>query len=255
MVEVFDKEKVISFLKEDEIANLNIIGAIKNIGMGIFNNPLDRLRMYVDNEDNPNGVVVQEHQYWFYVYARNDAFIYHIKKTFFSKLSSYGFDAVDKRVYDILLEDNHMAWDEVCSLLYLDPNEFEPVEPTIDLTDGHESDARLIDDHYTYKEEGSYDFIRDNLKNRPSSVYRVDGQPVAWVLLHRDNSMGIMYTQKAYRGQNIAYELSMDIIQKVIKKGDIPFIHIGLGNEASFALAKKCGFKRYKEIYWFGVKN
>ncbi len=83
----------------------------------------------------------------------------------------------------------------------------------------------------------------------------MNGEAVAWVLLHRDNSMGIMYTKKEFRGKNIAYQLSTDIIKKVIAKGQIPFIHIGTENTASFKLASKCGFIRCKEIYWFGVKR
>lgn len=255
MIEVFNKEKIIQFLRaEDEIANLNMIGAIENVDGTLFNDPEDRLRIFVDDEENPNGVVVQEHSYWYYVYARNDEFIYYIKEHFFKDKKEYGFDAVDKKVYDILLEGREMDWDEVCELLYIDPKAFVPYENQLVLTDGLSSDAKIIDDHYTFKDEYSYKFIQDNLKNRPSSIYRVDDEPVAWVLLHRDNSMGIMYTKKEYRGKNIAYELSMDIIKKVIALGQIPFIHIGIENEPSFRLAKKCGFKKYKTIYWFGIK-
>ena len=256
MIEVFNKEKIIEFLRnEDEIANLNMIGAIENIGQGIFGNPEDRLRMYVDDRNHPNGVIVQEHQYWHYVYAKNETFIHYIKESYFAHLKEYGFDAVDKLVYDILLEGETMDWHEVCTLLYLNPSEFVSNDNEIELTDGTVDDARLIDDMYTYKEEGSYEFIYDNLKHRPSSVYRVDGKAVAWVLLHRDNSMGIMYTKKEFRGKNIAYQLSTDIIKKVIAKDQTPFIHIGTENTASFKLASKCGFKRYKEIYWFGIKR
>ena len=164
MIEVFNKEKIIEFLRdEDEIANLNMIGAIENIDGSIFNNPEDRLRIFVDDEDNPNGVVVQEYSYWFYVYAKNDGFIYYIKEHFFRDKKTYGFDAVDKRVYDILLEGREMDWDEVCELLYMDPKDFVPYDNQIELTDGLPSDARIIDDHYTFKDEISYDFILDNL--------------------------------------------------------------------------------------------
>jgi predicted GNAT family acetyltransferase len=96
-------------------------------------------------------------------------------------------------------------------------------------------------------------YIKDNLINRPSSFYRVDNEPVAWVMLHRDNSVGIMYTKEAYRGKGLAYQLSMDILDQVISSNNIPFIHINIGNDASYNLAAKCGFKRYKEVFWFGI--
>lgn len=256
MIEVFDKKQMIEFLRtEDEIANLNMIGAIENIKGDIFNNPKDQLRMFVDNIEAPNGAIVQEYSYWYYVYAKNEAFIYYIKEHFFKDKLSYGFDAVDRRVYDILKEGETLEWEEICELLYVIPSEFKAHAGEYTITDGTTADAEIINDHYTFKDEITYDFILDNLRHRPSSVYRVDGEPVAWVLLHRDNSMGIMYTKKAYRGKNIAFELSMDIISKVIQKGQIPFIHIGIENQPSFILAKKCGFKPYKTIYWFGIKK
>ena len=256
MIEVFDKKTIITFLREeDEIANLNMIGAIENIDQGIFDNPNDRLRMYVDNVTSPNGVVVQEHEYWFYVYAKNDEFIYYIKNNFFNQFDEYGFDAVDKKVYDILLDGEPMDWDEVCELLYYDPKSHKVYESKLELTDGTIDDARLVDDYYTFKDETSFEFIQDNLRHRPSSFYRVDGEAVAWVMMHRDNSMGIMYTKKEYRGKNIAYELSMDLLNKLVEKNQIPFIHIGVENNASFKLANKCGFKKYKTIYWFGIKR
>ncbi|MCH4888635.1 GNAT family N-acetyltransferase [Acidaminobacter sp. JC074] len=256
MIEVFDKEWVIDFLrKEDEISNLNMIGAIQNIEYGIYNNPNDRLRMYVDDLASPRGVILREHDYWYYVYAKDDDFIYHVKENFFNELDEFGFNAVDKRVYDILLEGEDLDWDEVCELLYYDPKGHRPYKSNLELTDGCVGDAVTVDDHYTYKDETSYDFIYDDLKNRPSSFYRVDGEAVSWVMLHRDNSMGIMYTKEAYRGKNIAFELSMDLIGKLINKNQIPFIHIEVSNKPSFKLADKCGFKRYKTIYWFGIKR
>ncbi len=254
MIRVYNKEKIISFLREeDEIANLNIIGAIENITKGLFDDPEDDLMIYVDDEENPNGVIVNEHSYWYYVYAKNDAFIYHIRDHFFNKLEEYGFDAVDHRVFEILSENKTIEWEEPCTLLSVDKEIFKPYKSKLLLTDGTVADSKIIDEHYTFKDEFSHTFIYDDLENRPSSIYRVDGEPVAWVLLHRDNSVGIMYTKKAYRGQGIAYDLSMDIISKVIEKDQIPYIHINVGNHASFSLAEKCGFKRYKEVFWFGI--
>lgn len=256
MYSIDDKEFIIDFLRrEDEIANLNIIGAIENINEGLFDDPEDDLKIYVDDLKSPNGVVVNEHTYWYYVYAKNDDFIYHIRDHFFSNIEEYGFDAVDKRVFEILSKDQCVEWEEPCTLLYVDPKTYQKVECKFDLTEGSIDDAETVDEHYTFKDEFSLTYIKDNLKHRPSSFYRHNNLPAAWVMLHRDNSVGIMYTKEAYRGQGLAYALSMSIIDKVIDSNHIPFIHINIDNHASYSLAAKCGFKKYKEVFWFGIQK
>lgn len=249
-----NKEYIIEYLKkEDEIANLNIIGALQNINKTIFNNSEDDLEIYVDQLNSPNWIIVKEYSYWHYIYVKNYDYVHYLKKEYFDKLSEYGVDACDEKVYEILSNDRKLDWIENCILLYVD-DEVNYINK-IQIESGMISDAKEINDYYTFKDECSLEFIKDNLKNRPSSVYRINGILIAWVLLHRDDSIGIMYTKKEYRGQNIAYELSMNVLKKVIKSGRIPFIHVAKENEHSLLLAKKCGFKIKKLVIWFGINN
>lgn len=256
MIQIFDKQKIIDYLKaQDEILNLNIIGAIENISPEKFGSETAGLEIYVDDPESPNGVVVREHGYWHYCYGENDDFIYLAKAEIFDHYDAYGIDASHQRVFEILKEGRTLEWEEPCKLLYLKPEDFKPVDNRLNLADGTTDLAEIINEHYTFKDESSLYFIEESLRNRPSSVYYADGEPVAWVLVHRDDSMGIMYTKDAYRGKGIAYDLSMNLLNKLIVCGKTPFIHIGLENTASFKLAEKCGFKPYETIYWFGIKN
>lgn len=256
MIKCNDYPRIISFLKsEDEIANLNIIGAIENLKDQVFKDPKYKLEIFVDDEESPNGVVVREHEYWYYIYAKNDAFILQAKTELFDAVDEYGVDATDEHVYKLLIENRNKEWEEPCELLFMDKDKFFMPTPQIEIGDGCVDDAELINSHYTYKDEFSLYFIEECLRNRPSSVYRENGVAVGWVLIHRDDSIGIMYIKESHRKKGIAYELSMDIANKVIKSGKIPFIHIGMENEASFKLARKCGYTKEKTIFWFGVKK
>lgn len=256
MYEVNDKLWAIEYLRQnDEILNLNIIGAIENISPDQFNNPKAELKIYVDDLSHPSGMIVQEHEYWHYVYASNEAFVHKAKVDYFDALDSYGIDASSEMVYKILIEDREMEWEEHCILLYLDPNTFSNHKTTLDIRKGDTSYKDLVNDHYTYKDEESLYFIEESLRNRPSSFCFVDDEPVAWLLVHRDDSMGIMYTKEAHRKKGIAYDLSMNLLKQLIENNKIPFIHIGVENQASFKLAEKCGFKRYQSVFWFGIIN
>jgi len=252
MIEVFNKEEIIDFLRnEDELSNLNMICAIENIDRGIYGRDQDRLRIYVDDEENPNGVLVREHDYWYYIYHKNDIFLEKAKR-YFDNLGEYGVDACDKYVYDYMIKDRNLEWDEHCLLYY--HNEVSE-KSSIDLESLTLDDAEIVNSFYTYKDEESIHFIRDNILNRPTSVYRVNGQPVAWVMVHRDGSTGIMYVKEEYRKRGLAYDLSLDLIDKLKSDNKIPFIHININNYASQALASKVGFKKLKSVYWYGIKD
>lgn len=252
MIKYTNKEKIIEFLRnEDEIANLNMIGAIENITGHKDGKPL--LEIYVDNLEHPNGVIVKEYDYWHYIYHRNTEFLRNAKENYFDALESYGVDASDEAVYNYLKKDRMLEWEEFCTLLYLD--EMKVYEPKVPIYDGCIEYANMINDHYTYKDEESLYFIKDNLINRPSSIIKVNDEPVGWILMHRDGSVGIMYIKEEHRLKGYAYELSMSLLKKVVDLGNIPFIHININNQASFKLAEKCGFKKYKQVFWFGIKN
>ncbi len=252
----YDKELIINFLtEEDEISNLNIIAIIKNFDGALFKSSIEELEIYVDDIKNPNCVVVKEYDYWHYIYARNEKYLDLLKRDYFDKNLNFGVSGSDEKVFKKLKEGRNIEWEEHCILLWLDKDEFKLNESELDITDAIVEDAKIIDDYYTFKDETSYEFIKDDIKNRPSSVHKINGDLVSWVLIHRDNSIGIMYTKEEYRGKNLAYELSMDLLNKVIVKNQIPYIHIGVENDASFRLAEKCGFKKYKPIFWFGIND
>ncbi len=255
MIKCTDKEFIIDYLrKEDEIANLNIIGVINNLKKSLFNNPADELEIFVDNLEKPNYVMVREHEYWHYIYSRDDKYIEILKEEYFIEKKEYGFSAVDPKTFKLISEGREVEWKEECKLLYLDKENFKSNESSLDICSCTLEDAEEINDLYTFKDEISIEFIKDNISNRPSSMYKENNKLVSWVLVHRDNSIGIMYTKKEHRGKGLAYELSMDLLEKIINKDQIPYIHIGIENEASFKLAAKCGFKGYKNIIWFGIK-
>lgn len=238
-------DQLMSLIKRDEIANLNLLSAY-----GLKDEPNYHIEVLVDNLNDPNGIMIRENQYWHYIYALNERFL-KTAKDYFDTLDEYGVDACDKRVYEYMVLDRKIDWEEHCILHYHD----DSIDESLNLDSIQIEDAEIINDHYTYKDEESLDQIKENILRRPSSIYRIDGQPVAWVMMHRDGSVGIMYVQEAYRKLGLAYKLSLDIIEKVKKQNKIPFIHINVNNDASLKLAKKVGFKRYKDVFWYGIKN
>jgi len=234
---------IYEFLNKNKIINLNLIGFLENV---------PDAEVYVDNETHPTGVVARK-GYFSSLYTENDAFLNEVLDTLY-KDGFYGFRAVYRPIAEKIRSRFLVNWESLNALYYLPVKEVDlnriknPVKP-IDI-----KDAEIINHYYTYKDETSLDRITDDIKNRPSSAIYVDGDIAAWVLIHNDNSMGIMYTKEEYRGRGYAEDVTIDLVNKILKLGNVPFLTIVDGNNMSPGLAKKCGFI-HEGVYtdWFGI--
>jgi predicted GNAT family acetyltransferase len=67
--------------------------------------------------------------------------------------------------------------------------------------------------------------------------------------------MGIMYTLSDYRGSGFGHYLSKQMVNHILKEGDVPYLHIKHGNQPSINLAESLGFSKVMDVMWFGVKK
>ncbi|HUV84244.1 MAG TPA: GNAT family N-acetyltransferase, partial [Methanosarcinales archaeon] len=114
-------------------------------------------------------------------------------------------------------------------------------------------DAETVDKFYPYRNQWSLETIKRDITNRPSSAIYINGEIACWVLIHDDNSMGIMYTKEDYRRKGYAVDVTIDLTRQIIETGKTPFIQIVQGNGMSPGLAKKCGFVEVGKADWFGI--
>ncbi len=234
---------IYEFLNKNKIINLNLIGFLENVSDA---------EVYVDNEAHPTGVVARK-DYFSSLYTENDDFLNEVLDTLY-KDGFYGFRAIYRPIAEKIRSRFIVNWESLNALYYLpvkevDLNRIKSHVKSIDI-----KDAEIINHYYTYKDETSLSRIKDDIVNRPSSAIYVDGDIASWVLIHNDNSMGIMYTKEEYRGRGYAEEVTIDLANKILKSGGTPFLTIVDENEMSPGLARKCGFI-HDEIYtdWFGI--
>lgn len=242
IVKTKPSEAIIQYLNQNKIINLNIIGVIENE---------PQAEIYVDEEEVSRGVLVR-HEYFNYIYTEEDEFLDEALTTLF-KDNFYGFSGVYRPLAEKIKARYLVAWESRCSLHYL-PNENldlslvkNPVV-SIDM-----KDAELVDKFYTYRNPDSLVKIKKDISHRPSSAIYVNGDIASWVLIHNDNSMGIMFTKEDYRKKNYAVDTTIDLALKITKLGKIPFLQINEANNMSPSLAAKCGFIKYGYSDWFGI--
>jgi hypothetical protein len=233
---------IYDYLGRNPIVNENIIGIMENEA---------EAEIYVDDEDSPKGVLVR-YRYFNYIYTEDDNFLEEVFQTVFSE-GFYGFSGIYRPLAEKIRQRYLVNWEGRCALYYLPEGKFDSslIRNTVRSIDT--KDAETVNEFYIYKNHGSLERIKEDIKHRPSSAIYVDGEPVCWVLVHNDNSMGIMYTKEEHRGKGYAVDVTMDLAGKIRKQGKTPYLQIREENSMSPGLAAKCGFEKIGFADWFGI--
>lgn len=230
-------------IEKDKIATANVIGRIKYE---------DDYTIYVDNILEPRELLLKS-KYWNVVYSNNgklsEELLNHIDD------NDIGFGGILLDYYNIIKEYKNIEWSEHCYLYYIEEglniNDIKHKVSELRL-----EDAEIVNKYYTYKNENSIEYIKDCIKNRETScIFDNNGNPISWAVVREDGSMGIMYTKKEHRGKGLAKSVSIDLANKIINNGDLPYVHIVVENKNSIKLAESIGFKRYSDVMWFGIKE
>ncbi|WP_432405406.1 GNAT family N-acetyltransferase [Wukongibacter sp. M2B1] len=233
---------IIEFLKKDLLINLNILGIIENI---------PETEIYVDDEKNPKGVFIKK-DYMHYIYSKEDSFIDEIAKNFF-KEGFFGFAGVEKSIAKKIKDKFQLHWENPCTLYYLPEGNLNLDLIKNEVHSINMEDVETVNKYYEYSNSNSLEAIRRDIEDRPSSAIYVGGEILSWVLVHEDNSMGIMYTKEGHRKKGYAVDVSIDLADKIIRNGKIPYLQIVEKNNMSPGLAKKCGFVECGQVTWFGI--
>ena len=242
LVKTEKTQEILDYLKENEIVNLNIIGKIEN-------NP--DLPIFTDNAQNPSGVFVKS-GYIHFVYTESEDFIKAIHSQHMAD-GFFGFAGLEANLAQRMKKGKNVMWSNPCSIYAYTKDHVEPAKGSYDLRPIAYEDAEIVDKYYEYRDDHSIHDIRKDIKNRPSSAVYVNDEPVCWVLVHEDNSMGIMYTKEEHRRKGLAEVVSRDLTRRILENGQIPYLQIVDGNEKSHGLAKKCGFEKVGACEWFGI--
>lgn len=236
-------QRVKDFIEKDKIYNLNIKAVIEN---------LKKYDVYVNDTKDINGVLLNR-GYFNHVYTENKNFIEDIRNNFIKK-GEYGFSGIRYDIAEKIKKGYNLNWENKCSLYY-----YPDLSVDISRIQGNPIDLKIenakeVDYYYTYRNDFSINEIENDISERPSSCIYEGTNLASWVIVHVDNSMGIMYTKEEYRGKNYALYVSLDLTDKILKRGNIPYLHIVESNKMSPGLAVKTGFTKYGKVNWFGIE-
>lgn len=236
-------EEVQRFLAGHRIPTLNIAGILEHE---------TQLEVFVDCEVDPRGLLVKGPWFW-YAHTEQEAFLEEVILEMQKKEGFYQFSGLWRPLAQRLQARFPLVWHAPCDLYVLPEGTQVPPREGSPATSVHLEDAELIDAHYAYRHSGSLEKIRTCIQHRPSSGIYIDGQLVCWLLVHEDESLGIMYTLEEHRRKGYALDVSLDLVDKQLKAGKTPFLQIREDNNLSPGLALKCGLRPEGQCDWFGI--
>lgn len=111
--------------------------------------------------------------------------------------------------------------------------------------------AQAVSDGTFY--HADVDEIKQCLRLRPSACIVDDGNPVCWCLVHREGSLGMLYTVPDHRHRGLALDVMTALCQALIARGEKPFAYIVDGNQASISLAAKYNLQKVGHASYFSA--
>lgn len=82
------------------------------------------------------------------------------------------------------------------------------------------------------------------------------GSFVGFIGIHPEGSMGMLHVFEGYRRRGYAEEIEKFLINLYLERGEIPYGHVMIGNDASMALQEKLGLKAANEfVYWLRIQT
>lgn len=233
-------DTIVSFLKQDEIKNMNMIYFLENNRI----HSLERIG---------NSVLLrgESDQRWVYISSPDEQELHAVMKKL-TKDDRY-FAVIEDWMLPVLTNNKTLVWQlSTMKLVLPDHVTFPPSRtPIVPLS---VDDTQYLYEHSTYQHVTSAEYIRARIQKGLSAGIQELGQFVAWAMTHDDSAIGFLHVLDAYRRKGYAYDLTVYLIHKLRAQGRIPFVHIEETNIKSMNLAIKLGFRRDRRVHWLEIQ-
>ena len=239
-----DKSAAVKQLSTEFYENLNASNYLQNIPDS---------KAYIFNNDISEGLIVAHDGGRNFLATRNPVFM--SEWWDMQQQGHYFFPGIPNDIAEIFLRDKQPEWTSPCEVYALTGDFNQEVKSIHTCERLKPQDAEEVDEHYTYRYEGTLERLRYNIINMDSSCVRIDSELAAWCLVHGDDgTLGPLYTKEKFRRQGLAELVSVDLINKLLAKKVIPYVHIVEGNDPSLGLISKLGGMEFThDCLWFGV--
>lgn len=234
------KEKVIKLLSNDRLKNANLLYFLES-------------NSFINAHQVGNSILAraESDHVWIYLSIEKEEDFYELLK-FVTPEDRY-FATLDEWMLPHIAPKRKIDWDLRTFQYYL-PDDIKLPIPCAEFRELQISDAQFVYDHSDYKDFLSVDYIQDRIEKGISSGMIIDDTLVAWAITQDDGAIGFLHVTDEHRRNGYAYQIMLDMIQKVRSAGKIPLTYIEESNKRSIKLMEKLGFVEDKTMIWLKLK-
>lgn len=234
------REEVVRLLSKDQLKNANFLYFLEN-------------NSFINAHRYGNSILARAESDHIWLYFSID------KKEEFDKLIKYltpsdkYFATLEEWMIPLISNKSKIDWELKTNQYYLPDDVALPI-PCQEFRKLQISDAEYVYEHSDYKEFLSIDYIQDRIEKGISSGMIINDSLAAWAITQDDGAIGFLHVMDEHRRNGYAYQIMLDMIQKVRNAGKIPLTYIEEANVKSIKLMKKLGFIEDKEMIWLKLK-
>lgn len=233
-------QKTLKILMRDQIRNMNLLNFISDY-------PIDSIH----REGDSVLVKGRSDQDWVYISSQSEKELAVLRK-YLTEKDQY-FAIIEDWMLPWIVAERKIEWKLSCMKLYF-PGDTELPENKISVQELSPSDAEYIYNNSKYQQYTSTAYILERMnKGVGFGIYKED-KLIAWVLTHDDGAIGFLHVLPEHRGKGYARELTIAMIKRLRKRGEVPFVHIEEDNQQSMNLSLAMGFKKDRLIHWLKIK-
>ena len=110
----------------------------------------------------------------------------------------------------------------------------------------------MLSNTWKFSSAGTQQMISQLTKlNRVFGLFKdQDSEPLAWMLIYSDGSLGMLHTREEERCRGLGSFLMKSVVEEALKLGLVPCVHIEDDNEISKRFFGKYGFQRGDFTQW-----
>lgn len=184
------------------------------------------------------------------VYGENKAFLDEVYKTFVRGKKVF-FCATDYSIIEYYSTKRKIRIYTKCSSVCYQYNGFPEYSCEYTLGEVKPKDYPIIVKHHQYG--GTLEDTAFCAENLPNAALYDGDKLISWALVHREGSIGPLFTLPKYRGKGLAKVILASLMKKMLDRDMLPYSYIVVGNTSSEALVDKVGSKFCGRIVGWGV--
>ena len=162
-------------------------------------------------------------------------------------------NALLREARDALAAKRRIVRENGCGLYTLEKENFTPFAEGPQIGRIWDDEIGLVSKLAEYGE--IEDYISERILRAPHAAVRIDGELAAYMIVHDNDSIGMLHTVEKFRNRNLGRYVASALAEMQMARGRPVYCYIIDGNTPSQRVFGSLGFRRMAEVSWVAFER